>query len=138
MSAPKLTLKPGRERSLLRRHPWVFSGAIGKMQGSPQSGATMEVRAANGAFLAWAAYSPASQIRARVWSFEEAEVPGPELFRKKIEAALALRRAEVPPEATNALRLVHAESDGLPGLVADRYADTLVVQLLSAGCERWR
>jgi 23S rRNA (cytosine1962-C5)-methyltransferase len=138
MSAPRVTLKPGRERSLVRRHPWVFSGAIGKVQGAPQSGATVEIRAADGAFLAWAAYSPASQIRARVWSFDEADVPGPELFRKRVEAALALRRAAIPPETTDALRLVHAESDGLPGLIADRYADMLVIQLLSAGCERWR
>ncbi|HEX4797710.1 MAG TPA: class I SAM-dependent rRNA methyltransferase [Burkholderiales bacterium] len=138
MSAPGLTLKPGRERSLLRRHPWVFSGAIGKVQGSPQSGATVEVRAADGAFLAWAAYSPASQIRARAWSFDEADVPGPQLFRKKIEAALALRRAAIPAEASDAFRLVHGESDGFPGLIADRYADVLVVQILSAGCERWR
>ncbi len=138
MSAPRLTLKPGRERSLLRRHPWVFSGAIGKVQGSPQSGANVEIRAADGAFLAWAAYSPASQIRARVWSFDEAEVPGPDLFRKRIEAALALRRAAIPAQASDAFRLVHGESDGLPGLIADRYADVLVVQIVSAGCERWR
>ena len=98
MSALRVTLKPGRERSLLRRHPWVFSGAIDKVQGAPQSGATVEVRAADGAFLAWAAYSPASQIRARVWSFDEADVPGPELFGKKTEAALALRRAAIAPE----------------------------------------
>jgi len=136
--APKLTLKPGRERSLLRRHPWIFSGAVGEVQGSPQSGANVEVRAADGAFLAWAAFSPASQIRARVWSFDEAEVPGPELFRKKIEAALALRRAAIPAQASDAFRLVHGESDGLPGLIADRYADVLVVQIVSAGCERWR
>ena len=135
---PRLALKPGRERSLLRRHPWVFSGAVAKVHGSPQSGDSVEVRSADGGFLAWAAYSPVSQIRARVWSFEEAEVPGPELLRTKIEAALALRRAAVPPETTDALRLVHGESDGLPGLVADRYADTLAVQILSAGCERWR
>ena len=136
--APQLTLKPGRERSLLRRHPWVFSGAIAEVRGSVQSGRTVQIRGADGRFLAWAAYSPASQIRARAWSFDEAEVPGPDLFEKRIETALALRRAQVPPETTNALRLVHGESDGLPGLVADRYADTLVVQLLSAGCERWR
>jgi len=135
---PQLTLKPGRERSLLRRHPWVFSGAIAEVRGSAQSGSTVQIRGADGRFLAWAAYSPASQIRARAWSFDEAEVPGPDLFEKRIETALALRRAQVPPETTNALRLVHGESDGLPGLVADRYADTLVVQLLSAGCERWR
>ena len=131
-AAPRLTLKPGRERSLLRRHPWVFSGAIAEVSGAPQSGDTVDVRGADGGFLAWAAYSPASQIRARVWSFEEAEIPGPDLFEKRIGAALDLRRASVPPETTNALRLVHGESDGLPGLVADRYADTLVVQLLSA------
>jgi len=136
--APVLTLNPDRERSLLRRHPWIFSGAVGKVQGSPQSGDTVEVRDAQGRFLAWAAYSPASQIRARVWSFEQAEIPGPELFRKKIKAAIALRRALVASTAGDALRLVHAESDGLPGLIADRYARTLVVQLLSAGCERWR
>jgi len=136
--APQLTLKPGRERSLLRRHPWVFSGAVGKVHGSPQSGDTVVVHSADGGFLAWAAYSPVSQIRARVWSFEEAEVPGPDLFKKKIEAALALRSTAVPPETTDALRLVHGESDGLPGLVADRYVGTLVVQILSAGCERWR
>lgn len=134
----QLRLKPGRERSLLRRHPWVFSGAIDEVAGSPQSGATVRVCAADGKFLAWGAYSPASQIRARVWSFEEAEAPGAGLFAKRIEAALARRRADVPAEAGNAMRLVHGESDGLPGLIADRYGDTLVVQVLSAGCESWR
>jgi 23S rRNA (cytosine1962-C5)-methyltransferase len=135
---PALTLKAGRDRSLLRRHPWVFSGAVGKVHGAPGSGDTVEVRDAQGRFLAWAAYSPSSQIRARVWSFEQTEVPGPELFRKKIGAALALRRSSIPSGPSDAMRLVHAESDGLPGLVADRYAHVLVIQLLSAGCERWR
>ncbi len=135
---PKLTLKPGRERSLLRRHPWIFSGAIAEVHGAPHTGDTVDVRATDGRFVAWAAYSPASQIRARVWSFDETEIPGPDLFERRIAAALALRRAEIPLETTDALRLVHGESDGLPGLVADRYADTLVVQLVSAGCERWR
>ncbi|MGC2518497.1 MAG: class I SAM-dependent rRNA methyltransferase [Burkholderiales bacterium] len=136
--SPRLTLKPGRERSVLRRHPWIFSGAIEALRGAPASGDTVEVHAADGRFLAWAAFSPVSQIRARVWSFDAAEVPGPVLLRKKIAAALALRRAAVPLDAANALRLVHGESDGLPGLIVDRYADTLVMQLLSAGCERWR
>ena len=138
MAKFELTLKPGRERSLLRRHPWIFSGAIDAVAGSPESGDTVRVKSADGRFLAWAAYSPSSQIRARVWSFDEADVPGPDLFRKRIEQACALRRAAIAPDATDALRLVHGESDGLPGLVADRYADTLVVQILSAGCERWR
>jgi 23S rRNA (cytosine1962-C5)-methyltransferase len=136
-AAPQLRLKPGRERSLLRRHPWVFSGAVDEVSG-PQSGDTVEVRAADGRFLAWAAYSPASQIRARVWTFDEAEVPGPGLFERRIELALARRSPEIPGETANALRLVHGESDGLPGFIADRYADTVVVQLLSAGCEKWR
>jgi 23S rRNA (cytosine1962-C5)-methyltransferase len=138
VSVAQLRLKPGRERSLLRLHPWVFSGAIEQVSGAPQSGGTVQLRAADGAFLAWAAYSPASQIRARVWSFDESEVPGPALFEKRIERALARRRAEISADSTNAVRLVHGESDGIPGLVADRYGDTLVVQVLSAGCENWR
>lgn len=132
----KVRLKAGREKSLLRRHPWVFSGAIDKLYGSPATGDTVEVRAADGRFLAWAAWSPQSQIRARVWSFEEPDVPGPELLRGRIEQALALRRGLALQDA--ALRLVHAEADRLPGLIVDRYGDTLVAQVLSAGIERWR
>ena len=135
---PQLRLKSGRERSVLRRHPWIFSGAVEDIVGSPHTGDTVQVRALDGRFLAWAAYSPASQIRARAWSFEEAHVPGPELFDQRVEAALSRRREEIAAEAGNALRLVHGESDGLPGLVADRYGDTLVVQFLAAGCEKWR
>jgi 23S rRNA (cytosine1962-C5)-methyltransferase len=135
---PRLMLKAGRERSLARRHPWIFSGAIGATQNPPASGDTVQVCAADGRFLAWAAFSPSSQIRARVWSFDEAEVPGPDSFRRKILAALAIRRAAIPAQETDALRLVHGESDGLPGFIADRYADALVVQLMSAGSERWR
>jgi 23S rRNA (cytosine1962-C5)-methyltransferase len=135
--AGALALKPGREKSLLRRHPWVFSGAVESVGGAPEAGETVRIVASDGRFLAWGAYSPSSQIRARVWSFDEARVPGPELLREKLRAALALRRARIGGE-TDALRLVHAESDGLPGVIADRYADTLVVQILSAGAERWR
>jgi 23S rRNA (cytosine1962-C5)-methyltransferase len=115
----------------------VFSGAIDATEGSPRIGDTVQVCSAEGKFLAWAAYSPSSQIRARVWSFDEAEVPGAGLFATRVDAALARRRA-IAPGASNAMRLVHAESDQLPGLIADRYDDTLVVQLLSAGCEKWR
>jgi 23S rRNA (cytosine1962-C5)-methyltransferase len=132
-----LVLKPGREKSLSRRHPWLFSGAIESAQGAGAAGDTVRLVSAAGAFLAWAAYSPSSQIRARVWSFEEGEAPGPDLLRRKLEAAVALRRARIGAE-TDAVRLVHAESDGLPGVIADRYGDALVVQLLSAGAERWR
>lgn len=139
----KIRLKPGREKSLLRRHPWVFSGAIDKLYGSPASGDTVQVRASDGRFLAWAAWSPQSQIRARVWSFEEPELPGPELLRGRIEQALALRHGPALQDATHqdtngALRLVHGEADRLPGLIVDRYGGTLVAQVLSAGIERWR
>jgi len=134
----KIQLKPGREKSLLRRHPWVYSGAIDKLHGSPVSGDTVEVRASDGRFLAWAAWSPQSQIRARVWSFEEADVPGPALLRSRVEQALVLRRGLALQGVTNAMRLVHGEADRLPGLIVDRYGDTLVAQVLSAGIERWR
>jgi 23S rRNA (cytosine1962-C5)-methyltransferase len=137
----KLHLKAGREKSLLRRHPWVFSGAIDKLYGSPASGDTVQVRASDGRFLAWAAWSPHSQIRARAWSFDESDAPGPALLQGRIAQALALRLGPALQSAdgqNTALRLVHGEADRLPGLIVDRYGDTLVAQILSAGIERWR
>lgn len=131
-------LAGGREKSLLRRHPWVFSGAMARVEGAPAAGDTVAVRAADGGFLAWGAFSPASQIRVRVWSFDEAETIDAGFFRRRVARALALRRAFGIDAATDAYRVVHGESDGLPGVVADRYGDTLVLQLASAGAERWR
>src|SRR4051812_40171009 len=131
-----LILKEGREKSLQRRHPWVFSGAVAKLEGKGLPGDLVAVRAANGRFLAWAAYSPASQIRARAWSFLESDKPDEAFLRERVRDALA-RRAVLASES-DAVRLVHAEADGLPGLIADRYADVLVVQITSAGAERWR
>src|SRR5262245_14405352 len=131
----KLVLKPGREKSLKRRHPWVFSGAVAKVQGKPETGATVGVWSASGEFLAVAAYSPQSQIVARAWDWEERAVD--EAFcRQRIEQAVGQRRPLMG--AAGAMRLIHAESDGLPGIVADRYGDTTVLQLNSAGAERWR
>lgn len=133
---PKLILKPGREKSLLRRHPWVFSGAIANVEGEPQAGETVSIVDQQGDFLALAAYSPASQIRARVWSWQPDEIPGEGFFHQRLEAAADLRQ---PMRAyTNAFRLAHAESDGLPGLIVDQFADVLVVQILSCGVEYWR
>jgi 23S rRNA (cytosine1962-C5)-methyltransferase len=131
-----IVLKKGREKSLRRRHPWIFSGAVEKASG--KVGDTVEVRDSTGKALAVAAYSPKSQIRARVWTFDAAESIDAGFFRKRIEKALALREALPAAKHTNALRLVNAESDGLPGLVVDRYADVLVAQFLAAGVERWR
>ena len=129
----KLILKPGREKSLKRRHPWIFSGGIGRIEGNPQLGDTIEVCAADGAFLAVGAYSPESQIRARVWDWTMRDIDAG-FFAQRVErAAVARNRFDV-----SGVRLVHGESDGLPGVVADRFGDTVVVQLLSAGAERWR
>ena len=134
-----LYLKPGREKSLRRMHPWVFSGAVDRLDGTVVPGGTVGVRTASGEFLAWAAYSPASQIRARVWSFQEDTVPDAAWIRARIEAAVARRRSlAVASPDTNAWRLVHAESDGLPGVVADRYGDVVVLQLSTAGADHWR
>lgn len=133
-----LILKPGREKSLLRRHPWVFSGAVARVTGSPQDGETVEIRSSQDGFLAWGAYSSHSQIRARVWSFNQGDQIDGSFLRRKLQKAIDLRRELIPLEATNALRLVHGESDGIPGLIVDRYADTLVMQVLSTGIELWR
>ena len=134
--AKTLTLKPGKEKSLLRRHPWVFSGAIAKTEGEPASGETVRVVAPDGAFLAHAAYSPQSQIRARVWSWQADEAIDAGFFRRRLQAALAYR-AQLKVDS-DAVRLVHGESDGLPGLVVDRYAGQLVAQFSSAGVDAWR
>jgi 23S rRNA (cytosine1962-C5)-methyltransferase len=129
-----IRLRDGKERSLLRHHPWVFEGSIDKGKADP--GETVRVEAADGRFLAWGAYSPSSMIRVRAWSFDEAERIDAAFFARRIERALALRR-RLPIES-DGLRLVHGEADGLPGLIVDRYADTLSVQFLSAGMERWK
>lgn len=135
---PVIELKPGRERSLQRRHPWIYSGAIGKIHTPPAVGGTVEIRSASGDFLAWGAYSPNSQIRIRVWAWDRAQAIDEAFFRSRVEQACLLRYNQGLLVQTNAIRLVHAESDGLPGVIADLYGSTLVVQFLSAGAEYWR
>ena len=134
--APRIILKSGRDRSLLRRHPWVFSGAIARLEGDPQAGGAVIVAATDGTFLGSGTYSPISQIRVRIWSWDEATPINAQLIDQKIEAAVALRHRLMPN--VTALRLLHGEADGLPGCVCDRYGDLLVLQLLSAGAARWR
>jgi 23S rRNA (cytosine1962-C5)-methyltransferase len=134
---PVLKLKAGREKSLRHRHPWLFSGAIEAVYGEPAAGDTVSVVAADGTLLARAAYSPSSQIRARVWSFDPRVAIDAGFFRQRIDRAIAARAA-LQDERHSGCRLVHAESDGLPGVVADRYGEVVVVQLSSAGAERWR
>ena len=132
-----LILKPGREKSLKRRHPWVFSGAVAKVQGNPGPGETIGLWSATGEFLAVAAYSPASQIVARVWDWKERAIDRA-FFDEHIKRAVEQRRTLLQDTDTDAVRLVHGESDGLPGVVADRYGDTVVLQLSSTGADRWR
>jgi 23S rRNA (cytosine1962-C5)-methyltransferase len=130
-----IRLHEGRERSLLKRHPWVFDGAIARGRADP--GETVRVEAADGRFLAWGAFSPASRIRVRCWSFDEAERIDAALFARRIARAVALRQRLAV--ASTGVRLVHGEADGLPGLVVDRYGDDLLVaQFGSAGVERWK
>jgi 23S rRNA (cytosine1962-C5)-methyltransferase len=140
MPDPIITLNPGREKSLQRRHTWIFSGAVARVEGEPASGATVEVVSSKGEFLARAAYSPASQIRLRVWTFDPSQAVDEDFFRRQILRAMALRETLLPARSfpLSAVRLVYAESDGLPGLIVDRYGATLVVQFLSAGAEYWR
>src|SRR5256885_2311812 len=118
---PRLVLAPGRERSLLRRHPWIFSGAVREMRGEVQSGETVRVCDAAGAFLAWAAYSPSSRIRARVWSFEPEERIDADFFARRVARALHLRRALLGDDA-RACRLLHAGGGGLSRPGAPRAA----------------
>ncbi len=136
MNGAKLVLKHGRSKSILRRHPWIFSGGIAKVLGAPDLGGLVAVCDAQGEFLAWGHYSPHSQIRVRLFSWRESPVPeGEEFWRERLAQAVALRSAELADTDTTACRLINAESDGVPGLVADLYGSTLVLQFLTAGVD---
>ena len=133
----KLILKPGREKSLKRRHPWVFSGAVARVEGEPGIGETVDIRSSGGERLALGAYSPHSQIRARVWSWTDAPIDAA-WIGARVAHAVRTRDALGLQSAGNSWRLLHGEADGLPGIVADRYGEAIVLQLLSAGAEHWR
>jgi 23S rRNA (cytosine1962-C5)-methyltransferase len=129
-----ITLRHGKDRSLQRRHPWVFESSVASGRADP--GETVRVQTGDGAFAGWAAYSPSSQIRLRIWSFIEAERIDREFFERRIARAIALRARL--PIASDGVRLIHGEADGLPGLVVDRYGEVLSAQFLSSGVERWK
>lgn len=133
----RVILKKGREDFLLRRHPWIFSNAIQRVEGDPGSGEVVEVRSHSGAFLARGGYSPSSQIRVRIWTFEDRAVDRA-LLHERLEDAVEARRAVVDTSPRSAFRVVNAESDGFPGLVVDKYADVLVCQVSSAAAEAVR
>lgn len=133
---PAIVLRPGKEKSLLRRHPWVYASAVAAVEGAPATGETVAVVADDGRFLAWAAFSPASTIRARAWTFREEQRVDAALLVARVHAAV--RRRDVLAEASSARRLVFGEADGLPGLVVDRYGQQLVTQFQSAGVDAHR
>jgi 23S rRNA (cytosine1962-C5)-methyltransferase len=134
----EIRLFPGRERSVVQRHPWIYSGAIEKVLGDPASGDTVSVVSHKGERLGKAAFSPFSQIRARMWSWNPEEQVDHDFFQAKVENSIAFRQELRKGLDSNAIRLVYAESDGLPGLIVDDYAGHLVVQILSSGCELWK
>lgn len=137
MNPPTVTLKPGREKSVLRRHPWIFSGAVERVDGDPAGGETVALLDSKGSFLARGAYSPSSRIPVRLWTFDEDEEIDDAFFQRRVREAAA-RRGALPEAGVLGYRVVHGESDGLPGVIADRYGEQLVVQFAAAGAERWR
>jgi 23S rRNA (cytosine1962-C5)-methyltransferase len=135
----QLILLPGKERSAFKQHhPWLFAGAVGRLEGRARPGDTVEVLADNLRPLGRAAYSPKSQIRARFWTFDAEESVDDAFFKRRVAAAVSRRQALPELRGQQGLRLIHAESDGLPGVIADQYGDTVVVQLTSAGADKWR
>jgi 23S rRNA (cytosine1962-C5)-methyltransferase len=133
-----IILKKGREDSLKRRHPWIFSGAIAEIKGSPQSGETVDIISADNILFAKGAYSPHSQISVRIWTFNPEEEINEDFLRNKIQRAIESRKLIYNNKEMSACRLVYAESDSLPGLIVDRFGDYIVCQFLSAGPERWK
>ena len=129
-----LTLKRGKDTSLCRRHPWVFSGAAARVSEMPASGETVQVIADDGAVLGYGAYSAESQIRVRMWTFTEDTPDVPALIKSRVAEAAGFRKRMLSG-LTNAYRAVHAESDGIPGLIADVYGYVVVCQFLTAGAE---
>ena len=134
----ELILKPGKERSLFRRHPWIFEGSVARLNGRARPGDTVEVIDDNGRALARAAWSPHSQIRARVWTFDTQAIVDDAFFKRRVADAVARRTAMPQLAGQDGQRLIHGESDGLPGVIADRYGDTICLQLTAAGPDKWR
>jgi 23S rRNA (cytosine1962-C5)-methyltransferase len=131
-------LKSKRDESAQRHHPWIFSGAIQKADGDPTNGETVELYSADGSWLARGAYCAHSQIRVRIWTWDSAETIDARFFAGRLERAYQARRDLITRQGLSALRLVYGESDGLPGLIVDRYDRFLVCQFLSAGAEYWK
>jgi 23S rRNA (cytosine1962-C5)-methyltransferase len=129
----QIKLKPGRERSVLNRHPWIFSSAIAPGGHLPPDGGVVDVLSSGGEWLARGTWSGKSQIQVRLWTWQQDEPIDGDLIQRRIGQAITGRSALANDPTTNAYRLVFSESDGVPGLIADRYGEYIVVQLLTVG-----
>ena len=139
MSVPILVLRAGRDKSVRLHHPWIFASAIKSIEGDPLSGSTLLIKSEGGEALGLASFSPGSQIRARMWNWNPLEEINRDFFASRIKRAFDLRNQILKlAEQTSAYRVIHGESDGLPGLIVDRYNDVLVMQMLTAGVEYFR
>ncbi len=134
----QLILKPGKERSLMRRHPWIFAGSVDRLEGRARPGDTVDVVSSEGNWLARAAWSPESQIRARVWNFDPQQSVDHAFFKKRVADCVVRRQGHPLLAGQEGVRLIHGESDGLPGVIADRFGQVIVIQLTSAGADKWR
>lgn len=132
---PSVTLKKSADSFIKRKHPWIFSGAIDKVEGNPSDGETIQIFTSEKKLVGWGSYSPTSQIRVRVWSFDPDDKIDSDFFRRQVLIALVIRKQIIDTSKTNACRIINAESDGLPGLIVDKYSEYLVCQFLSAGAE---
>jgi 23S rRNA (cytosine1962-C5)-methyltransferase len=130
-----LALRAGREKSVRRLHPWIFSGAVADVRGNPSPGDTVRVVSAQGDFIGFGAYSPNSQLRVRMWSFDPDAVINDEFVAHRVIAS-AHRRDHLAPISDSA-RLVFSEADGVPGVIADRYGNSVVLQLGTAAADKW-
>jgi len=137
-----LILNTGKSGAVRRRHPWIFAGSVATLKGRARSGDTVIVEDEHGTLMGRAAWSPESKIRARMWTFDPNETIDHAFFKRRIAQAVArrtgwaaLRGAQPEPAGE---RLIHGEADGLPGVIADRYGDLVVLQLTSAGADSWR
>ena len=134
----KLILKPGREKSLMRRHPWIFSGAIKTVTSQVDPGETVRVETSSGEFVGQCGYNPESSISGRMWSFNETPIDKNFFLLKMRIAITSHNELKILDKQDNSCRLIHAESDGLPGLIVDQYDNYLVIQFLTAAIEKWR
>ena len=128
-------LKKSADSFIKRKHPWIFSGAVEKVEGNPSNGETVQILTSNNTSVGFGSYSPSSQIRVRILSFNPDEKIDSDFFRKKILASSDARKKIIDTLQTNAYRIINAESDGLPGLIVDQYSEFLVCQFLSSGSE---